>query len=75
MFFEAADFNQNIASWEMKNVKDTSSMFANATAFNQNIGSWQVDAVHIAFGPESTKLQLDVMPHWRRDEEVAAACM
>jgi surface protein len=41
----ASSFNQPIGSWNVSNVTDMSSMFANASAFNQPIGSWNVSNV------------------------------
>ncbi|MBB6368971.1 BspA family leucine-rich repeat surface protein [Chryseobacterium shigense] len=45
MFYNASNFNQNIASWNTSNVTNMNSMFYYATNFNQNIGSWNTGNV------------------------------
>ena len=45
MFVSATAFNQNIGSWDVSNVTNTSFMFNGATAFNQNIGGWNTSNV------------------------------
>ncbi|UWX59016.1 BspA family leucine-rich repeat surface protein [Chryseobacterium oranimense] len=45
MFYNAENFNQNIANWNTSNVTTMNSMFYNATNFNQNIGAWNTGNV------------------------------
>ena len=45
MFFNAAEFNQDISSWNVSEVTDMHHMFYSAVKFNQNIGGWVTDNV------------------------------
>jgi len=47
MFKGAINFNQNIGSWNTRNVINMSEMFLNARLFNQNIGNWNTANVTI----------------------------
>lgn len=41
-FYGAIKFNQDISSWDVKNVISMRNLFRYAKVFNQNIGSWNV---------------------------------
>ncbi|MDA8931023.1 BspA family leucine-rich repeat surface protein [Bacteroidia bacterium] len=41
----AADFKQDIRSWDVSNVTTMSNMFSSTTSFNQDIGNWDVSNV------------------------------
>ena len=43
--FGGTDFNGDISEWDVSNVKDMRSMFAECEAFNQNISKWDVSNV------------------------------
>ena len=43
--FESGDFNKDISSWDVSNVRDMSEMFYGAYEFNQPIGVWDVSKV------------------------------
>ena len=58
MFYNATEFNQDISSWDVSNVRNMGGMFANSSvydqsvgilrnssSFNQDIGSWDVSNV------------------------------
>ena len=44
-FYWQTDFNQDISSWDVSNVKNMGEMFWGATSFNQNISKWDVSKV------------------------------
>jgi surface protein len=43
--FWATDFNGDISSWDVSNVKNMNETFGNASSFNQDISSWNVSNV------------------------------
>ena len=45
LFITEDEFNQDISSWDMKNVTKTDMMFWGASSFNQDIGNWDVSNV------------------------------
>ena len=45
MFWEAWNFDQNIADWDVSSVTDMYAMFAGASEFNGDIGDWDVSNV------------------------------
>jgi hypothetical protein len=47
MFFETSNFNQNIGSWVVSNVRDMRQIIHHASVFNHDIGSWEVSSVTI----------------------------
>jgi surface protein len=51
MFENAYSFNQNLSSWDVANVENTTRIFGNATSFNQNLCPWgTADVADIFFG-------------------------
>ena len=44
MFFRNTDFNVDIGGWEVGNVNEMSSMFAQSS-FNQNLSAWCVSQI------------------------------
>ena len=44
-FFEDLEFNGDISSWDVSNVKDMSAMFWKCKNFNQDISRWDVSKV------------------------------
>jgi hypothetical protein len=57
MFENAYTFNQNLSSWDVANVENTTRIFGNATSFNQNLCPWglvmetaQVDVADMFLG-------------------------
>jgi len=44
MFLNAFNFNDDISSWDVKNVKNFSQMFENAQNFNQDLSGWDVSS-------------------------------
>jgi hypothetical protein len=48
MFENANSFNQNLSSWDVANVENTTRMFGNATSFNQNPCPWGIAQVDVA---------------------------
>ena len=46
MFTKAANFNQNISTWNTSAVITMQAMFAEAVLFNQDIGNWDVSQVN-----------------------------
>lgn len=45
LFFLAADFNEDIASWDTSNVTTMQRAFDGATSFDQPIGAWDTSSV------------------------------
>ncbi len=45
MFFGASNFNGDINSWDVGNIKNMREMFYGASSFNQNLDSWNVSEV------------------------------
>ena len=45
LFREAADFNQDLSSWNVSGVTDMEQMFKEATSFNQDLSAWNVSSV------------------------------
>ena len=45
MFFGAYNFNADLSSWDVSNVRNMSGMFLGAEKFSSNIGSWNVSNV------------------------------
>ena len=45
MFRDAANFNQSLNNWDVRNVEDMGNMFQNATSFNQPLNNWDVSSV------------------------------
>ena len=45
MFTDAKSFNQDISSWDVKNVFNMQFMFDGASSFNQDLRNWNVDNV------------------------------
>jgi surface protein len=57
MFENAYSFNQNLSSWDVASVENTTRIFGNATSFNQNLCPWglvmetaQVDVADMCLG-------------------------
>jgi surface protein len=44
-FYWQTDFNQDISSWDVSNVKNMGEMFWGATSFNQDVSKWDVSKV------------------------------
>ena len=47
LFQDKTNFNEDISSWDVKNVTDMSYMFYDANAFNQSLESWDVGKLSI----------------------------
>jgi surface protein len=45
MFRNAANFNQDISSWNVSQITDMSQMFYEATLFDQNLGDWNISSL------------------------------
>jgi surface protein len=41
--FQGTSFNQDISSWDVSNVTEMTTMFANSSSFNQDLSSWNVE--------------------------------
>jgi surface protein len=45
MFEDAYNFNVDISSWDVRNVKDFTRMFTNARSFNRDLAEWNLLSV------------------------------
>ena len=45
LFFEVADFNGDISSWDVSSVTNMDGMFSDASSFNEDISNWDVSNV------------------------------
>jgi surface protein len=46
MFKGATSFNQNLNSWNVSSLKETSGMFNDASSFNGDISSWITSSIY-----------------------------
>jgi hypothetical protein len=66
MFNSAVDFNQDIGSWDVRNVKDMLGMFDYATSFNKDLSGWCVENIKATpyFFAFNCDLQPEFYPVW-----------
>jgi hypothetical protein len=48
--FHDSKFNENITTWDTRNVIRTKNMFRNAILFNRDISQWNTSSIKIASG-------------------------
>ena len=76
MFSGTVIFNQPLDKWNVANVRDIRSIFAESNSFNQNLDSWQISDNVLMRWAFSQSLMWDndvgdgkSLPKWYKDNE------